>query len=183
MLARFFWRPSPTGPCSGLRRAACSGSSCPRPSPSLAIPLVDSGRFDRRRRPCSSAAVLRSFGSGRDAVSVAVAIDERLGLRDRLSTAVQIDRRDDPFRGRRGRRCRGGGGSTRNPHFRHEPPSSRRPLTGWWVSPLLLFVAVGVWTSGAAGRPASRRRTSDDGVMLGQRGSSRPMTRSRTSSP
>ena len=110
------------------------------------------------------AAVLRSFGSGRDAVSVAVAIDERLGLRDRLSTAVQIDRRDDPFAVAA---VADAAAVAARPGIRTSVRAAFQPQapTGWWVSPLLLFFAIGVWTLVPQGNlfaPA----TSEDGVML-----------------
>ena len=109
-------------------------------------------------------AVIRSLGLGRDAVSVAVAIDQRLGLRDRFSTAVQIVRRDDPFAvaavaDAAEMAARPGVRSSVRAAFRPEAP------VGWWVSPILLLVAVGVWTLVPQGDLLAST-PSDGGVML-----------------
>ncbi|MFB0984936.1 MAG: hypothetical protein QMB94_01470, partial [Phycisphaerales bacterium] len=111
-----------------------------------------------------AAAVIRSFGSGRDAVSIAVAIDERLGLRDRLSTAVQIVRRDDPFAVAA---VADAAAVAARPGIRKSVKTAFQPQApaGWWVSPLLLLVAVGIWTLVPQGDLLASE-TSDNGVML-----------------
>jgi hypothetical protein len=91
-----------------------------------------------------AAIVLALFRPGRDPVSVAVAIDQRLGLKERFATAVEVAQRDDPFAvaaladaaktaqapgmARRVRRA-----------FRPGPP------TGWWLTPLVIVVLVVTW--------------------------------------
>ena len=90
-------------------------------------------------------AVARALGPGRDQVSVAVAIDQRLGLDDRLSTAVQIADRDDPFAVAA---IADAAAAARRPDVPGRVAEAFRPAPprGWWVSPMLLLFVVGVWT-------------------------------------
>ena len=88
---------------------------------------------------------LVGWRSGRDKVSVAVALDDRLGLDDRLSTALQLADRNDPFavaavadakRVASDPEIRGRVRTAFQPHAPH----------GWWVASLLLVILAGVWT-------------------------------------
>ena len=90
-------------------------------------------------------AIARALGPGRDRVSVAIAIDQRLGLDDRLSTAVQIADRDDPFAIAAIADAASAAGrpdASRRVARAFQPSAPR----GWWVSPMLLLFVVGVWT-------------------------------------
>jgi hypothetical protein len=99
-------------------------------APSLALAALAAAALLWRRR-------------NRSAIHVAVAVDERLALRERLSTALHCSERDDAFAraavadavsAARDPRCR----EMVRRHFRVQPP--RR----WWISPLLAVAAAGV---------------------------------------
>ena len=83
--------------------------------------------------------------SGRDRVSVAVAIDTRLGLDDRFSTAVQLADRDDPFA------IAAVSDAVRvasDPALKGRVRSAFQPDAphGWWVASVLVVAIVGVMT-------------------------------------
>lgn len=91
------------------------------------------------------AAVVRSIGGGRDPLAVAIAIDERLGLKDRFSVAWQMQDRDDPFAIAA---IEDAATIAREPSMRTRVARAFRPEAprGWWASFLLLMAIVGVWT-------------------------------------
>jgi hypothetical protein len=77
-------------------------------------------------------------------IQVAVAVDDRLDLRERLSTALHVERRADPFARAA---VEDAVGTARDPRVREQlrrrfaVQSPRR----WWLGPLLLVVVIGVW--------------------------------------
>ena len=86
-----------------------------------------------------------AWRSHRDPVAVAVAIDTRLELRDRISTAWQVRRRDDPFA------MAAVADASRiaaGPELRKRVSVAFRPATphGWWVAPVLGLALLGIWT-------------------------------------
>ena len=109
-------------------------------------------------------ALARALGPGRDPVSVAIAIDQRLGLDDRLSTAVQISDRDDPFAVAA---IADAAAAAQRPDVRGRVAQAFRPTPprGWWVSPMLLLFVVGVWTIVPQGDLFGSVPTQDDTVL------------------
>jgi hypothetical protein len=89
-------------------------------------------------------AVWRWWGRRPTEVQVAVAVDERLDLRERLSTALHVERRADPFARAA---VEDAVGTARDPKVRERlrrsfaVESPRR----WWVGPLLVVAAIAAW--------------------------------------
>jgi uncharacterized coiled-coil DUF342 family protein len=77
-------------------------------------------------------------------LQVAVEVDERLDLRERLSTALHCQQRTDPFARAA---VEDAVGTARDPKVREHlrrrfvVESPRR----WWLSPLLVLAAIGIW--------------------------------------
>jgi hypothetical protein len=110
-----------------------------------------------------AAAALLWRRRNRSAIHVAVTVDERLALRERLSTALHCAERDDAFAraavadavsAARDPRCR----EMVRRYFRVQPP--RR----WWISPLLAIAAAGVFMAPQASLFA-REVPADDQAM------------------
>lgn len=81
---------------------------------------------------------------GRDDVSIAVAIDQRLGLKERFATAIEVAHRGDPFAvaavADAAKEATAKGMPSRVKRaFRPTPPS------GWWMTPIVLVVLVFTW--------------------------------------
>ena len=91
---------------------------------------------------------------------MAVEVDERLDLRERLSTALHCRQRTDPFARAA---VEDAVGTARDPKVREHlrrrfaVESPRR----WWLSPLLVLAAIGIWFVPAAG-PVRPTRTPPD---------------------
>ncbi|MCH2161048.1 MAG: hypothetical protein MK085_04155 [Phycisphaerales bacterium] len=90
------------------------------------------------------AAIVALARPGRDDVSVAVAIDQRLGLKERFATAVQVTHRDDPFAVAAviDATSAAGHADTRGKVRQAFRPDAPR---GWWLTPLLLVMLVFTW--------------------------------------
>lgn len=90
------------------------------------------------------AVLMALFHRGRDDVSVAVAVDQRLGLNERFATAIQVANREDPFAVAAVADAAG---------TAHEPGMARRirqafrpePPRGWWLTPLVALLLVFTW--------------------------------------
>ena len=89
--------------------------------------------------------MLIGWNLGRDRVSVAVAVDSRLGLEDRFSTAVQVEDRDDPFAVAA---VADAARVASDPGIKARVVTAFRPDAphGWWLASILLVLLVGVWT-------------------------------------
>ena len=90
------------------------------------------------------AVIVALMKPGRDEVSIAVAVDQRLGLKERFATAVQVAKRDDPFAVAAVADAAGAAhakGMSRRVReaFRPEPPR------GWWLTPLIALALVFAW--------------------------------------
>ena len=81
---------------------------------------------------------------GRDEVSLAVAVDQRLGLKERFATAVQVARRDDPFAVAA---VSDATGTAKDPGIARRVRDAFRPEAprGWWLSPLVALLLVCTW--------------------------------------
>jgi len=90
------------------------------------------------------AVVMALLKPGRDEVSLAVAVDQRLGLKERFATAVQVARNDDPFAVAA---VADATGAANDPTIARRVREAFRPQAprGWWLTPLVALALVCTW--------------------------------------